>query len=276
VSLSSGVAEPLELRRPPLSRSSAAARLLDLAIVTTLLVVFAPLMILVAAAILVESGRPIFFSQIRLGRGGRRFRMHKFRKFHERGSSSAGGALTMEHDPRLTRVGGFLARTKLDELPQLWNVLKGDMSLVGPRPESLDFADCFDGPYRAVLDHRPGIFGPSQVFFRNEAVLYRGRPDPEQFYRDVLFPLKARIDLDYFSQRTLFRDVAWIVRGALAVFGCASALREAATLVEAAEDRRRESHDLPDRIGLLTCTARWDGVAVVAHGEREIADMPGA
>lgn len=270
MSLSSSLGEALELRRPPRSRSSAAARMLDLAVVVILLVVFAPLMLLVAAAIVGESGRPIFFSQTRLGRRGRHFRMHKFRKFHER-AGSIGRPLTMEDDPRLTRVGSLLARTKLDELPQLWNVLKGDMSLVGPRPESLDFADCFTGPYRAVLDHKPGIFGPSQVLFRNEASLYRGCADPEQFYREFQFPLKARIDLAYFTQRTLLRDIAWIARGALAVFGCASVLRKAAILAEEMKDRSREDCDLPVQTGLPIRVVRRGMVEMAAPDESRIA-----
>lgn len=195
------------------------------------LVLFAPIMALVTVAIFVESGRPIFFSQSRLGVGGRQFRMYKFDKFNEDGPST-GHALTLENDPRLTRVGRVLARTKLDELPQFWNVLKGDMSVVGPRPESLVFRGCFQGPYRAVLNYKPGIFGPSQVLFRDEAVFYRGRPDPEQFYRQVLFPMKAAIDLAYFAHRTLLGDLSWVVRGVLAVFGWSSLTAERAGLID--------------------------------------------
>ncbi|MDE3110373.1 MAG: sugar transferase [Acidobacteriota bacterium] len=207
-------------------------RIVDVAVAVAGLVVSAPIMLLIAAAIFVESGRPIFFSQIRLGVGGRQFRMYKFDKFDE-DAPSAGHALTLENDPRLTRVGRVLARTKLDELPQFWNVLKGDMSVVGPRPESLAFRDCFQGPYRAVLSYKPGIFGPSQVLFRDEAVFYRGRPDPEQFYRQVLFPMKAAIDLAYFAHRTLLGDLSWVVRGALAVFGWSSLTAERAGLIDA-------------------------------------------
>ncbi len=274
MSVSYGVGASRDLRRMPVRLWGAAARVLDFVVVTVVLVLFAPLMILIAVVIFVEDGRPIFFSQTRLGRGGRHFRMHKFRKFHECGRST-GHALTMEDDPRLTRVGGFLARTKLDELPQLWNILKGDMSLVGPRPESLDFADCFDEHCGAVLDHKPGIFGPSQVLFRNEAFFYRGRPDPEQFYRDVLFPLKAHIDLAYLAHRTLFHDIVWVVRGALAVLGCSSALREAAFLVEEAEERsrkdRRADGGLPAQTGLLARVARRGMVEIVREDGNEIA-----
>jgi lipopolysaccharide/colanic/teichoic acid biosynthesis glycosyltransferase len=196
-------------------------------------------MFLITVAVLAEGGRPIFFSQVRLGRRGRHFRMYKFRKFHAT-AYPKGCSLTLQDDPRLTCVGGFLARAKLDELPQLWNVLKGDMSIVGPRPESLDFQDCFEGPYRLVLEHKPGIFGPSQVLFRNECAFYRGRPDPEQFYRDVLFPLKAQIDLGYFAHRTLLRDLWWAVQGALAVFGWSSLRLQGTILVEEPEAWVRE------------------------------------
>jgi lipopolysaccharide/colanic/teichoic acid biosynthesis glycosyltransferase len=268
--------EPPGLTRRTMLPSGAAARLLDVVVAVAVLVFFAPLMIFVAAAIFVEDGRPIFFSQVRLGRRGQHFRMHKFRKFHE-GRHPVARSLTMEDDPRLTSVGGFLARTKLDELPQLWNVLKGDMSVVGPRPESLDFQDCFEGAYAMVLEHKPGIFGPSQVLFRNESSFYRERPDPEQFYRDALFPLKAHIDLAYFAHRTLCRDIAWAVRGALAVFGWSSLLHEGAVLVEEAEDWIREGRaggrGLPAQIGLLTGVDRWGVVEIAREGGSEIADV---
>jgi lipopolysaccharide/colanic/teichoic acid biosynthesis glycosyltransferase len=196
------------------------------------LVVLAPLLALVAAAILVDGRGPIIFSQLRLGMRGEHFRLYKFRKFDESSRVCGGGPLTMRNDPRLTRLGRLLALTKLDELPQLWNVLRGDMALVGPRPESLDFADCFDDGHRWALDHRPGIFGPTQVFFRNEGSLFRGRRghDLERFYRDVLFPLKARIDRAYYPERTVFRDITWIVRGILAVFGCTPSLHDGSDL----------------------------------------------
>jgi lipopolysaccharide/colanic/teichoic acid biosynthesis glycosyltransferase len=193
-------------------------RALDLIIAGTGLVLFGPIMMLVALAIWIESGRPIFFSHVRFGQTGRHFRMYKFRKFHK-DCGTANCPVTVRNDRRMTPVGRFLAGTKLDELPQLWNIVKGDMSVVGPRPESLDFADCLVGSYRGVLDHKPGIFGPNQVFFRDEASLYSDVSDPKQFYREILFPLKARIDLAYFPHRTIRSDIRWIIFGVLAVFG---------------------------------------------------------
>jgi lipopolysaccharide/colanic/teichoic acid biosynthesis glycosyltransferase len=202
-----------------------ARRVMDLALAGTGLLVLSPIMALVGLAIWVESGRPIFFSQVRLGKGGRHFRIYKFRKFHK-DNGAAGRAVTVKGDCRMTRLGRILERTKLDELPQLWNIFKGDMSVVGPRPESLDLVDCFTGPYVKVLDHKPGIFGPNQVLFRDEAELYPDRFDPEQFYRDILFPLKASIDIACFHYRTVLSDIRWIIRGVLAVFGLGSLPRE--------------------------------------------------
>src|SRR5215469_8937654 len=225
--------EQWEDLQPPPVAPRVAARFVDVGVSACVLIIFAPLMGLIAAAILIEGGRPILFSQLRVGRHGRHFRMYKFRKFHK-GAVAAGRPLTIEDDPRLTAVGSVLVRSKLDELPQLWNVLRGDMALVGPRPESLHFRDCFAGPLRAVLDHKPGIFGPSQVLFRNEPSLYREYSDPEQFYRDVLFPLKAEIDLSYFANRSLLRDMGWVVRGVLAVFGWSSRVQLGLDFIEEA------------------------------------------
>jgi UDP-N-acetyl-D-glucosamine dehydrogenase len=187
---------------------------LDAVLALLALIALAPLMVLIALAVCFESGTPIFFSQDRLGERGRVFRLYKFRKFAADATDCL--PVTLSNDPRLTRVGRLLERSKLDELPQLVNVLKGDMSLVGPRPDTLDFADCFTGPHRRVLEYRPGIFGPNQVFFRNEGALYPDHADPLVYYREVLFPLKARVDIAYFSRRTIFSDAVWIVRGVLA------------------------------------------------------------
>jgi lipopolysaccharide/colanic/teichoic acid biosynthesis glycosyltransferase len=258
--------------------SGAALRIFDVVVAAVVLVFFAALMILIAVAVLAEGGRPIFFSQVRLGRRGQHFRMYKFRKFHESGCA-AGRPLTMEDDPRLSGIGRILAWTKLDELPQLWNVLKGDMSMVGPRPESLDFQDCFEGLYRLMLEHKPGIFGPSQVLFRNEGSLYRGRADPERFYRDVLFPLKAHIDSTYFAHRTLLGDIAWAVRGALAVFGWSSLPHAGAVLVEQVEhwvkEGRTGAAGLSAQIELLTGRGRGGTVNIAREGGGEVTGAGG-
>jgi lipopolysaccharide/colanic/teichoic acid biosynthesis glycosyltransferase len=188
-------------------------RALDIVCAGVAALVLAPVMLIVAFAIWIESGRPILFSQLRLGQNGRAFRMYKFRKFAP-DCDNHGCPLTMQGDDRLTTIGHVLAASKLDELPQLWNVLRGDMSLVGPRPESLAFSDCFRNGFEKILEHRPGLFGPCQVMFRDESKRYPAGAAAVEFYRQVLFPAKAEIDLAYFSRRTLVSDLGWILRAA--------------------------------------------------------------
>jgi lipopolysaccharide/colanic/teichoic acid biosynthesis glycosyltransferase len=186
----------LHQRSAPSAPHGFARRTIDLVVAGAAAVMFAPLMLAIAVALLLEGGRPILFVQTRVGAGAQPFRMFKFRKFDVR-CGPDGLALTVVGDCRLTTIGRFLAATKFDELPQLWNVLIGDMAIIGPRPESLAFADCFCGDLEAVLQYRPGLLGPTQV----------------------LFPAKARIDLSYYPKRTIGSDIVWIWRGFLAVLG---------------------------------------------------------
>lgn len=213
-----------------------ASRCFDLLVAVTALVVLSPVFLAAMAAIWIEGGRPLFFAQTRLGRGGRPFVMYKFRKFGA-ASGTNGCPLTVAGDRRLTRVGKVLAATKLDELPQLWNVVRGEMAIVGPRPESMAFADCFRGAFEQVLDFKPGLLGPSQIHFRNECRFYPTDADPTHFYREVLFPAKARLDLAYFPTRTLISDVVMLMRGVLAVLGWAPAGHAAQDQIAAADVR---------------------------------------
>jgi lipopolysaccharide/colanic/teichoic acid biosynthesis glycosyltransferase len=197
-------------------------RCFDVVLAAAGLLVLSPLMLLIAVAIVAESGFPVFYAQTRLGLMKRHFRMYKFRKFHEdRGGQEF--PLTLINDGRMTRVGRVLAATKLDELPQFFNILRGDMSVVGPRPESLAFADCYTEEHRPLFYHKPGIFGPSQVAFRSEASLYPSGQDPVKFYRTVIFPRKVHLDLAYYPRRTLIQDLNWVFLGVLAVLGAAVA-----------------------------------------------------
>jgi lipopolysaccharide/colanic/teichoic acid biosynthesis glycosyltransferase len=210
-----GVVVTDALARHP-SRKAARLAPIDRIVALASLILLLPLVISIAVAIVADSGFPVFFSQERLGLQGRRFWMLKFRKFHP----DIGGdtrPLTLADDPRFTRVGRFLAKTKLDEVPQLWNVIRGDMAVVGPRPEVPEFEACFAGPLQQLLDYRPGIFGPSQSAFRSEAVLFTPDRHPQEFYRQVLFPAKAALDLAYYPTRTVFGDIRWVLRGILAV-----------------------------------------------------------
>ncbi|HZH10321.1 MAG TPA: sugar transferase [Microvirga sp.] len=218
------VSSPISGAWRSMSHPETTKRAFDFAVASIALVLASPVMLLLALAIVCESGRPVFFSQTRLGLGGRPFRMYKFRKFNK-SCGASGSPLTLNKDQRLTRVGRFLLATKMDELPQFWNVLKGDMSIIGPRPESMAFADCFSGRFERVLDYKPGILGPAQAVFRSECMLYPPCVDPAVFYRAVLFPAKAQIDLDYYRRRTLASDVAWIMKSAFAVLGLSGVWR---------------------------------------------------
>lgn len=207
----------LDLRAAVGAVNDAAKRACDIALATVALVVLSPAMLLVALAVRIETPGKILYRQVRLGQHGRRFWLFKFRKFPDT-LKTQGPAVTQHEDARLTRVGRFLQRTKLDELPQFWNVLKGEMSMVGPRPESDRFADCFGGDYAEVLRYRPGLFGPSQVLFRNESAFFPKGRDPEEFYREVLFPAKARVDMAYFAKSNVMSDLRWLLYGGAATF----------------------------------------------------------
>jgi len=202
-----------QLSTPSAARHVSLRRAFDILCAGMAATVLMPVFLIVALAIWIESGRPLLFSQLRLGHNGRPFRIYKFRKFRPT-CDLHGFPLTLDGDGRLTAIGRVLAATKLDELPQLWNVLRGDMSLVGPRPESLAFTDCFHNGFEKLLEHKPGIFGPCQVMFRHESKLYPAEASAADFYRRVLFPAKAKIDLAYFPRRTLASDLGWILRAA--------------------------------------------------------------
>ncbi len=196
--------------------SELARRGLDLAIAVIALVLLSPIIILISIAILIETGAPIIFTQTRLGRNHKPFKIYKFRKFRP-DCGTSGLALTLERDQRMTAVGLVLQSTKLDELPQFWNVIEGTMSIVGPRPEAIAFADCFQGELEQILHYKPGLLGPTQVMFRNESRFFTDSADPEQLYRTYLFPLKGHIDLEYYRRRTLAGDLRWILLGTASI-----------------------------------------------------------
>jgi len=188
-------------------------RILDIIGSAIGLVLAAPVMGVISVLLLIESNGQVIFSQERLGHHGKRFRIHKFRKFPAFWGDGGQG-VTTGYDSRMTTIGAFLERTKLDELPQLWNILKGEMTFTGPRPESIHFKDLFVDEHVALFEYKPGLFGPNQVAFRNESHLYPADEDPELFYRRVLFPQKAQQDLAYFQKANFLSDFIWIVKGA--------------------------------------------------------------
>jgi lipopolysaccharide/colanic/teichoic acid biosynthesis glycosyltransferase len=184
-------------------------RLLDIAASVCGLVLLAPLFLLVACAIRFDSPGPVFFCQTRMGRYFRPFRMYKFRTMVQ-DASSIGGELTVGHDRRITAVGRALRKTRIDELPQLINVLIGEMSLVGPRPEVEQFVERFREDYQMLLSVRPGITDPASVAFRNEAAMLAEHEDHEQYYVTVILPEKIRLSKQYIAQRSVLRNLSLI------------------------------------------------------------------
>jgi lipopolysaccharide/colanic/teichoic acid biosynthesis glycosyltransferase len=194
---------------------SASKRVMDVAGATVLLLVLLPLFAALAVVIKLESRGPVFFRCRRIGRRGAPITVLKFRKMHE---DASGPPLTMADDPRFTRLGGFLARTKLDEVPQLWNVIRGDMSLVGPRPEDTVFVQHEARHYERILAVRPGITGLSQLAFARESKILVAQ-DSQRDYVDRLLPQKVRMDTLYAEQRTLLMDVRILLWTTPAVLG---------------------------------------------------------
>ena len=159
-----------------------------------LLLLLAPAALAVALAVKLDDGGPVFFRQARIGRHGVPFRIWKFRTMVV-DAGRRGGPLTVGRDPRVTRVGRVLRRTKLDELPQLLNVLAGGMSLVGPRPELPEYVRLYTPGQRRVLDLMPGMTDPASIAFRHEADLLARAADPERFYVERIMPEKIRLNL---------------------------------------------------------------------------------
>lgn len=184
-------------------------RVLDALLSSLSLIVLSPLLLAVGFAVFVDSGRPILFRQERVGLRGRRFQIVKFRTMT---TDSAGPGLTVGGDERVTRVGGYLRSSKLDELPQLWNVLTGSLSLVGPRPELAEYVELWPAPDRdVILSIRPGITDPASFKYRREAELLALQPDPDEYYRQVVLPDKVRLYRNYVETRSGPGDVQLVM-----------------------------------------------------------------
>lgn len=197
-----------------------AKRIFDFTFALLGLIVLSPLLLAVTWSVRLFGGSGgAFFTQTRIGRDGQPFRIWKFRSM--RADASRGLSLTAGADPRITRIGVFLRATKLDEIPQLWNVLRGEMSFVGPRPEVARYVEHYSPAQREVLKLLPGITDPASFAFYDESALLGAAEDPERFYVDVLMGEKIRINLDYAHRRTLWTDFFLILATVLRPFGLA-------------------------------------------------------
>jgi lipopolysaccharide/colanic/teichoic acid biosynthesis glycosyltransferase len=192
-------------------------RLFDLLVALALLILLLPLLLFLALAVAFTSPGGAFFRQVRVGRQGREFFLLKFRTM--RPGSEAQGQLTIGgRDPRVTTVGYWLRKTKLDELPQLWNVLLGDMSLVGPRPEVPKYVALYTAEQREVLRVRPGITGMASMHYIDENELLARAADPEQAYIQEVMPAKLALDLRYVRERSFLLDMKILLVTARKIF----------------------------------------------------------
>lgn len=189
-----------------------AKRLFDIVLAALGLLLLAPLLLLIAAWIRVDSAGPILFRQERVGRYGRPFLIHKFRTMRV-DAPQLGLPITVGADSRITRAGRFLRRSKLDELPQLWDVLRGAMSLVGPRPEVPKYVALYPAAMRElILSVRPGITDPASAAFRDEATILAQASDPEREYVESVMPRKLALSSQYVLEQSLYRDVQVIMQ----------------------------------------------------------------
>jgi lipopolysaccharide/colanic/teichoic acid biosynthesis glycosyltransferase len=187
---------------------AALKRAADILVSTLVLAISLPLIAIVSLLVVLDSRGPVFYRAARVGRAGRELRMLKFRKMHH---NASGAPLTMSEDARFTRIGRLLARTKIDELPQLWHVLRGEMSIIGPRPEDPGFVAERPDDYDEILRVRPGITGLSQIAFAEESEILC-KVDPLSHYRSRIFPQKIKLDRMYAASPSLamdFRILFW-------------------------------------------------------------------
>lgn len=192
-------------------------RAFDIIVSATALSLLFPLLLLIGLSVALSSPGGAFFRQVRVGRVGKEFRLYKFRTM--RPGSEAQGQITVGgRDPRITGIGYFLRKSKLDELPQLLNVLIGDMSIVGPRPEVPRYVALYSAEQRMVLNVRPGITSAASIAYMDENEILGRSPDPQRAYIEAVMPAKLSLDLDYVKNRGFFLDVSIILRTFIGLF----------------------------------------------------------
>jgi lipopolysaccharide/colanic/teichoic acid biosynthesis glycosyltransferase len=169
------------------------------------LLILWPLLLIIAILIKIKMpGGPVIFKQQRVGQHARLFTMFKFRTMK---IGHSGSSVSVKGESRITPLGAFLRKYKLDELPELWNVLKGDMSFVGPRPDVPGYADKLEGEYRLILNLKPGITGPASLKYANEEEILATQPNPVAYNDLVIYPDKVRINLNYMKYRSFWLDI---------------------------------------------------------------------
>ncbi|MDG1697367.1 MAG: sugar transferase [Polaribacter sp.] len=192
-------------------------RFFDLILSFIGLLIIVPILFLITILIKISSSGPVFYKQARVGKNNKDFKIFKFRTMHvnahKKGLLTVGG-----RDPRVTSIGYYLRKFKLDELPQLINVFKGDMSFVGPRPEVRQFVNLYSEIQKKVLNVKPGITDLASIEFRNENEILSKEEDPNQYYIDYIMPKKLEINLKYINQRNLLKDFVVIIKTIKVIF----------------------------------------------------------
>lgn len=202
-----GARQPYRIVTPPSAATMACKRAFDILCSFLGLTVLSPVLLVVSVLVAVTSPGDVFFRQERIGKDGKPFRIFKFRSMRK---DNAGLKITTGNDSRITPVGRFLRKSKIDELPQLINVLVGDMSFVGPRPEVADYVNLYTPYQRQVLLVRPGITGLASIRFRNENDLLTASDDPNRTYVEQIMPRKIDLDLEYIPHASVFYDIKLI------------------------------------------------------------------
>ena len=192
-------------------------RVFDIVVSLAGIILVLPLLILASILIKLDSPGPVFFRQERMGRGFRLFVIYKFRTMVQN-LSAEGPSITVGHDPRITRVGWFLRKSKIDELPQLFNVLQGDMTFVGPRPEIPRYVELFRDDYAEILKIRPGITDLASLKYRDEAALLGHFQNAEDEYISRILPDKIRLGKDYLQHSSFLFDVSLILKTLVKLF----------------------------------------------------------
>ena len=191
-------------------------RIFDIVLSLLILIITSPFFLLLAIAIKLDSPGPVFYRQVRVGLYGQDFRIFKFRTMVQN-ADKIGLSLTVGDDPRITRVGRFIRKCRLDEFSQLLNVLSGSMSLVGPRPEVRRYVDAYRPEYMATLLVRPGITAPSSIAFKDEDRLLENSEDPEKTYIEEVLPPKMKLNLEYLERISVWGDIKILFQTVAAV-----------------------------------------------------------
>jgi lipopolysaccharide/colanic/teichoic acid biosynthesis glycosyltransferase len=191
-------------------------RMFDILVSFIMILALSPVILILSILIMIDSGFPVFFRQERMGKNGKTFRIFKFRTMKNNTATADG--ITLYNDKRITRIGEFLRKYRLDEIPQLFNIIKGEMSFVGPRPDLPKYYMVDDYGYKSVLLVRPGVTGEATLKFKDEDKILSTSENPEKTYTEEIFPQKVRLNIDYIKRISILYDMKIIINTVINVF----------------------------------------------------------